>query len=395
MKSKNKQRLVLFLDIIIASVLFFALILSAFGLYTKAFALENDTEVIALENEKVITMPDTSDKSDWDEVDLTNNVEAGGRYYRVKFSNNLELFSFEGIKSMLNGQELVEIYMSINDAGELTINYLTIIDYREETINGIKYLEFYLPESLNYVSEDELNVIQYSPDKKINNVIYSDIKIITKPEYKTVNYYDEMFTMIDKTNKNNWVETDLKAGDTFGNKYYRIELPKSANSVNLFNLNVSVNGFNSLQSVVYNPSIQKIVFYVFTVEYEMVIYDNVTYLEFYLPETYFLKFHLVGSQTNYSLYYDDNFRVTLVSANVKVIEEPINSGIVDTENSGTNNNGEKTESDTGCGTFFNDVGVIVNELFKIKDTSPVATGAATIVIGGLIVLGIVIILFKK
>lgn len=42
------------------------------------------------------------------------------------------------------------------------------------------------------------------------------------------------------------------------------------------------------------------------------------------------------------------------------------------------------EEKSGCGSFFEDVGVVVNELLKIEDTEPFATGMATIVLGGLL-----------
>lgn len=80
----------------------------------------------------------------------------------------------------------------------------------------------------------------------------------------------------------------------------------------------------------------------------------------------------------------------------EAIEEPtVNEDKPSNNRPTTNNKTEDDEkTDTGCGSFFEDVGVVVNEVLKIEDTDPFATGIVTISILA-ILLVITLVAIKK
>lgn len=80
----------------------------------------------------------------------------------------------------------------------------------------------------------------------------------------------------------------------------------------------------------------------------------------------------------------------------EAIEEPTVNEDKPSNNRPTTNDKKEDEekTETGCGSFFEDVGVVVNEVLKIEDTNPLATGIVTIGIVA-IILVICLVAFKK
>ena len=363
----------------------------------------------AIDYDYIITMPNKNDKSDWNEEEITADTSFGDRYYRVTVEEyNDKLVMINGYNAQVSSYHTdyikidTTLYIAVKnnrlilDSFDMSLEFP--VEFKEVNVNDVNYYEYYLPQKLDYTLETSKGNVNVSYDLTDNSNPNSSIefgrstKILNQPT-KVITYLEEVFKMPDKTNKNNWVEKDVTVGQSFGGNYYRFKLPETVSSVNLFNVTIKNGKSPTTQSLVYNPNNEKIVFVCYSVEYVTVVYDNVVYLEFYLPEFFDLKAcYSHQTDTTFHHYYDETYKIKLVTnEDIRVIEEPL----IKPEEPGEEKSSEETEEKTGCGSFFEDVGVIVNELFKIQDTDPVATGSATLIIGGLVVVIILIGLIRR
>ena len=121
-------------------------------------------------------------------------------------------------------------------------------------------------------------------------------------------------------------------------------------------------------------------------------FNNFTYEYFVIDGTEYVYLHLPNipelEESGFILY--DFERSWVLSGPIEIPDEPT----VEPETPSDETTVEPEEK-SGCGSFFEDVGVVVNELLKIEDTEPFATGMATIVLGGLLAFFALLGLIKK
>lgn len=130
------------------------------------------------------------------------------------------------------------------------------------------------------------------------------------------------------------------------------------------------------------------------ITYETITLDGVEYYLFNISEPY-VDFVYTDFPGNYNGYEEFKVDLTKVALNypstvTTLIEPKIEP------NKPTNvptNKPTEDEEKTGCGSFFEDVGTVVNEVLKI-DAEPFATGIFTFAIGA-VLLGIFFVAIKK
>ena len=125
------------------------------------------------------------------------------------------------------------------------------------------------------------------------------------------------------------------------------------------------------------------------------------------PEDTIWKYFVAGDGKEYVYLYSNSIPDTyetmiLYEGNAWYISEAIEEPKVEPEKPNNNNSrpstdknveeDEKTEG--GCGSFIEDVGVVVNEVLKIDDVEPFASGMVTVVLG-VLMLGIAVLAIKK
>lgn len=201
------------------------------------------------------------------------------------------------------------------------------------------------------------------------------------------------FAMPDTSDKSSWVEFDIVSGDTFGGNYYRF--PYTENGIDeVLIVNEEFTGPSGGDKADFIQWNKIFGLHIATqrISYEVVTYNDIDYVEFYIPKA--MRYVPNGENMNFAeIIYNESTIITSA--------DPVVKRIAPTEEPDVPNEQEPIEPEeptddekkTGCGSFFEDVGTVVNEVIKI-DAEPFATGIFTVVLS-VVVIAIVIIIFKK
>ncbi len=254
----------------------------------------------------------------------------------------------------------------------------------------------------------------------ITTVLSSSLVLAEEPStmdddyVEPIKWLQQMFELPDKSDKSDWIVSDISVGDYYSGKYYRVKKPTSDNvTKSILTVYMLVNTTMTPYVIKYDSAQDKVIFGRYSVEFQTVDYDGVTYLEFYIPKTYDKKVCVDPDfDTIYHDYFNDTFTVKKSYTDTKVITAPANKPI-EPEVPGDVTDEPVVEPDEPIvepdepldednsivvvqkNGFIEMVGNTTIKVFRINNVSPFNVGIITLcVLGGLVVSSIIIIIIS-
>lgn len=347
--------------------------------------------------EIVITMPDKSDKLEWNTYPADKDSDLGGHYYRAKMPDVPDAIGgkvYSICNVSLNGKTSTLAYRADQDS--LVVSNLGV-ESQKVTINNETYFEFYIPETLevNYAFTWKPEVIynfKLTSSDVITGVQTTSLKRLVPADITVIND-SNVITMPDASDKTDWIAKDIENGSVYGGRYYRASFTADENEQKktLFNVYVNNGISEKISSVIFDVASGTVKFGSLPIETTVKITEPNSYVvEFYLPEEFELQYvyDWNTAETNYIAYDTTHvIRSIVTTANLKGIEKPSDAAPEINENEQELNFVQST------GKWFVELFGAQTENMKANDFN--VAGVLSLGVIGIILFAFLYIIFKR
>ncbi len=255
-------------------------------------------------------------------------------------------------------------------------------------------------ETTFYIEYSDAPVYKFAYNPSDETVEPEEPETPDEPEVEVINIYDTMFFLPDMYDKSNWVESEITATsdykDSYGGKWFRWKKPETSESTHAFNLQMSINDELKTQGLSFNLDTEKITFGRYSVEYQLKEYHGELYLEFYLPELFDKTVCYANNlSTEYHDYFDNTYLISYKNSKADIVFITAPEGEEEPEQGGVSGGlWDKFDGEDGELSFVEKVGEMVSSWFNVEDANYNVWGWVSLVLSGLVVVGILALIFK-